>query len=256
MQMNGNSPTKRAKSTNRLIEIEATVARIRTLLNSEQTTAKRIAPNSSSANQNGDRTDQNSKAQELEEALAAAEAELSYERVIDTHRTSVSERHYKVISSILVPLVVVVFTAIAGNWLASSFQARDFRTNSIHQYRLETLKRGRDESIKLLSDAQQLKDQTTVFEIYGGGYSWYGPLKSLSDNLERVRTLGHGIVNQTENDSVYHLARQQLATLRTCLEARTADAGNKCSKAFDESVFRKIADFYSLQLLSLHKIDA
>lgn len=69
-----------------------------------------------------------------------------------------------VIQSIIVPLVVVLVTAVFGTWLAVHLQNRSFRRNELFKARLDQVVRQRQEAVTLLQEVEEAWRQVRADE--------------------------------------------------------------------------------------------
>jgi hypothetical protein len=189
--------------------------------------------------------------------ISTAEIDLAQLKVMKAQSIERIQRRNQLFTAFGMPLIVVGLTALAGNWIASSFQSREFRSNSLHQYRLETLKRARDDAVATYLASIQAKININTFEAFGGNFSWYLPIKSLGDQLEKTRTLSYGVANSSAIEPEYLKAKVSLQTYEECLKLQQAytksgETKSNCSSKFDESIFKVIAERYSEQLVKLH----
>ncbi len=190
---------------------------------------------------------------DLNSALRMAIAD---QRTLELYRKAavdLRQRKTQLLSTFVLPLCIVSFTVIGGNWIASSVQGRAFRDNSEYQYKVETLKRAREDALRAYWSASQAKENIGYSEILGNALNWYTPIRSISDELDKIRVLGLGIVDSSELERLISDAKKQLDDYRRCLEAGRSNGVDICSKHFEETKIRDVSDQFSKWLLVLNK---
>ncbi len=143
------------------------------------------------------------------------------------------------------PLLLVCFTAIIGNYVATSLQDRAFREQRFFEAKFQRLKEGQQRSVMLLSRVIGAKESMTGWETWGGGIGPREVVDSLREELEQVRALAIGGEEKGSILSVTQRAKQDLENYLSCLQTkidrpRSNSEKPMCSLKFELGNFEKL----------------
>lgn len=113
--------------------------------------------------------------------------------------------------------------------------------------------------LALLTDAKEMKTDMAMVERVGGMQPYRLTFGSMTQELDRIRLLGFGIVPTGDLDGVVSSAKKEIDVYTQCLDkaADTFGATKKekfCSDNFDEVKVQKVGEFFSVWLRKANQV--
>ncbi|HKI03096.1 MAG TPA: hypothetical protein VKK31_14060 [Thermoanaerobaculia bacterium] len=193
-------------------------------------------------------------------AVKMARADVEYWRCLKRAGWKTKEQRKRAMSwrlakLVILPLVIVLATALLGNLVASSIQDRAFQKQKFFDAKFQRLKEGQQRSVALVARLRSVKDVMAGWERFGGGVSPRQMLGGYREEIEQIRALGLDSEGGGQVSSVALKAQQQLDSYISCLDGKVGQqrrdlSASSCSEGFDLKIFE------TLTLSFVKEIDA
>jgi hypothetical protein len=180
-------------------------------------------------------------------ALTLARADVEYWKCLKRSGwKTVAQRNrdlaWRLGKMVVLPLVIVISTAILGNLVAASIQDRAFQKQKFFDAKFQRLREGQQRSVALVARLRSLKDLMAGWEKFGGGVSPRQMLGEYREEIEQIRALGMDDEGGGQVSSVAQQAQSQLDSYISCLEDKVGQQRNdlsasSCSEGFDLKLF-------------------
>lgn len=177
-------------------------------------------------------------------ALVAARADAVFLATLEGRNMEGGGNHQKkllgplLLERLLIPIALVLCTAVAGNYVADSLQRSAFERQKNFEARLEDAREARTRSAKLVSDVDDALPFIKARERYGGKYDYREKLRSFSGELAFLAAISEGFESRPEFSKSVSLARASVNKYLSCMEdtyksMSMADESAPCSEDFD-----------------------
>lgn len=184
-------------------------------------------------------------------AVNLAKADIEYWKCLKSSGwTTVAQRKSAIVWRLakiaIVPLVIVLLTALLGNLVASSIQNRAFQRQKFFEAKFQRLREGQQRSVTLVARLRSLKGLMAGWERFGGGISPRQMLGEYREEIEQIRALGLDNEGGGQVSSVAQMAQQDLDSYISCLEGKVGSERNNastssCSEEFELTEFEALA---------------
>jgi hypothetical protein len=139
---------------------------------------------------------------------------------------------------VLLPLFIVLVTALMSNIVASSIQDRAFQKQKFFDAKFQRLREGQQRSVALVARLRTLREQLAGWERFGGGISPRQMLVEYREEIEQIRALGLDSKGGGPVSSVAQTAQQQLDSYISCLDNKVGQQGSPTSTCSDNFNFK------------------
>ena len=184
-------------------------------------------------------------------AVHLAGADIEYWKCLKNSGWKTGAQHksamiWRLAKMAILPLVIVLLTALLGNLVASSIQDRAFQKQKFFEAKLQRLREGQQRSVTLVARLRSLKDLMAGWERFGGGISPRQMLGEYREEIEQIRALGLDDKGGGRVSSVAQGAQQELESYISCLEGKVGPerdnlSTSSCSEGFELKEFEALA---------------
>lgn len=184
-------------------------------------------------------------------ALAIAKGDISHYRALRVAKWSVFSLR-PLVKTFLLPVVLILLTALLGQSIGNSLQDRSFRRQRVFDLKRDRLVQGQQRAVDLYNDLERLQSSLSIRE--GDGMILAADLSDIraySGRLEGLRAISEGLVDKQNIDPVLIGAGDELKNYADCLFDKGSQSGEAtCSRAFNLTKFKQIIYSFSDALIS------
>ena len=146
------------------------------------------------------------------------------------------------VKSFIVPVVLIFFTALLGQWIGNSLQDRSFRHQRIFDLKRDRLVQGQQRAVDLYNDLEKMRNALALRELNGVVLATdLSDIETYTGRLESLRANSEGLVDKEKITSALVEAGGALKSYDACLRTKVGQQGEPtCARAFDLGKFRNI----------------
>lgn len=182
-------------------------------------------------------------------ALAYAKGEVAFQtRIRSSEVATFSERSF--LGKAMLPLVLIIVTALAGNLVGTILQKQAFERNKQFEVKLERLREAEKTASNLIVSLGEItpkieRDEETKT------LNWNpkGTLERYRRDLERIRSMAQGLDGNHNIEVKLEIANDELNRYIECLGGTAIAESTACSRNFKLLPFRELQDSISLALI-------
>ncbi len=181
-------------------------------------------------------------------AFACAKGDIAHLEQLRAHGW-VQSSPRSVRNRLVIPTLLVILTAVLGNWVGTTLQANSLEKTRTFEVNLERLREGQRIASALLVSLRDI--HTSIQRDEERNELYWRPhvtLRPLANELELIRSVAAGLDSRGAIGDALVRSNSQLESYIGCLENRTE--GEMCSADFQLGSFLDLQDELSLALIA------